>query len=70
MVQRAGHLIINNEKLLVLCRMSGWKRFFKLRKTGVDGLLQVEESSYIEGLVNNGSDILDDLKAGNSIQIE
>ncbi|MFA0809375.1 hypothetical protein [Microbulbifer epialgicus] len=68
--QIAGYLTINGEKLLVLARRSGWKRYFKLRVTGADGVFFEDESGYIQDLENTHGGYVTDLKAGLTLQIE
>jgi hypothetical protein len=49
-MQQLGHLLINEEKYLVLMReRNSFSRSFKVRKVGIDGMFMPDESLFLEG---------------------
>ncbi len=65
MNQTTGYLKINGEKILVLCRINGWIRHFKMRKTGDNGVFFEDESYYL----SDRPEVIKNLKLGKSIKI-
>jgi len=64
-MQTHGHLMINNQMILVLVRHKKYGRAFKKRLTGTDGTFFEDESCFL----SNNKEIFDRLLSGEVINI-
>lgn len=46
-MQGIGHFIVNDKKIFVLARYAKYGRYFKIRKSGKDGIFFRDESIYL-----------------------
>ena len=64
-MQTTGYMIINGEKILVLCRQKRFSRQFKIRTSGKDGNEFTDESI----VFSDAPELLIKLKKGQVIEL-
>jgi len=63
-MQQTGYVMVNDEKILVLIRVSRLYNYLKLRESGKDGVFMEDESNWL----NERPDLVESLKDGNVIR--